>query len=276
MGSNELKKLWDFIQVNGVKFLISLVSAIVVYYIGSKVINAFMTWFKKYLFKAKKLDETVQRFLYSFVKIALKVFLIVTVISILGVPTTSFVAVVGAFSLAIGLAFQGSLSNFAGGLLLLVLRPIKVGDYIDVSGFQGTVDVINIFTTDLVTVDNKKVIMPNSQVSNATIVNYSANDKRRVDLTFGVSYDSDIDHVKRVLREVIDAIPQTLQAPEPFIALAEQADSALVFVVRVWGNKSDYWTIHFALLENVKKAFDKEGIDIPYNVLDVRLPEKSE
>ncbi len=276
MGSNELKKLWEYIQVNGLRFLLNIVTAVVVYYIGNKVISVFMKWFKKYLFKAKKLDETVQKFLYSLVNIALKVFLIVSVISIMGVPTTSFVAVVGALSLAIGLAFQGSLSNFAGGLLLLVLRPIKVGDYIDVSGFQGTVEAINIFTTDLVTIDNKKVIMPNAQVSNATIVNFSANDKRRVDMTFGVSYDSDIDHVKRVLREVIDAIPQTLQAPEPFVALSEQADSALVFVVRVWANKSDYWAIHFALLENVKKAFDKEGIDIPYNVLDVRLPEKNQ
>ncbi len=264
-----------FLETVALQYLIRIVVALLILWIGLKVIKVIVKGIKKVFDKSNTMDPTVEKFLLSFITIFLKVVLIISVITLVGIPTTSFIAILGALSLAIGMAFQGSLSNFAGGILLLVLRPIKVGDFIDVSGSMGTVEVINIFSTELITVDNKKVIIPNALVSNATIVNYSVMDNRRVDLNFGVSYDSDIDHVKRVILEEINKLPQVQNSPEPFVALSEQADSALIFVVRVWTQKAEYWNVHFALLENMKKAFDREGIDIPYNVLDVRLPEKN-
>ncbi len=228
------------------------------------------------ILKNKNIDVTVRLFLDSFAKILLKVFIVITAISILGVDNTSLVAVLGAISFAIGLALQGSISNFAGGILLIVFKPMKVGDFVDIGGHIGTVDSIQILSTRLLTLDNKVIFLPNAKVSNSEIINYSVMSTRRLDQTYGVDYDSDIDQVKSILMEEIHKIESILKNPEPFVALSEHADSALIFTIRVWLNAEDYWGVHFALLENIKKRFDQEGINIPYPVVDVRLPERTE
>ncbi|GAB2317774.1 hypothetical protein IRB23SM22_00310 [Alkalibacterium sp. s-m-22] len=194
----------------------------------------------------------------------MKILLIIVVIGILGIPTASFVAVLGAGSLAIGLAFQGALSNLAGGVLLLTMRPFKVGDYIEGSGYSGTVKAIQILYTELITPDNKMIYIPNGTLSNAGIVNYSVHDTRRVDFTFGVGYETDTQHVLNVLEGILNNHELVMSDPEPFIRLSAHGDSAVEYVARVWVKSEDYWTVYFDVLQEVKKSFDQEGISISY------------
>ncbi len=246
-----------------------IVKALLLLIIGLIVIKYIMKGVDKWL-KKSKMDETLKPFLHSTISVALKVFLILAVIGVLGVETTSVVAVLGGASLAIGLAFQGALSNLAAGVILLLIKPLRAGDYIEVLGKTGTVTAVQFFSTKLLTLDNKVVFIPNSKVLGSELTNFSMMDKRRVDQVYGVDYDSDIDTVKRVLREEIDALPKALKTPEPFVALAEHGDSSVNYVIRVWTETADYWDVHFALLENIKKRFDKENINIPYPVIDLR------
>lgn len=232
-----------------------------------------ISWIQRVLKKVinhSKLDPTLKPFIVSLSSISLKIILIVTVINMAG-EATSLVAVLGAASLAIGLAFQGALSNFAGGVLILTLRPFKVGDFIEASSFKGVVEAIHVFNTILVTVDNKVVSMPNGQLSNASIINYTEKTTRRVDMTFGVGYESDIKLVASIIEEVAKQHPLVHQDPEPFVRLSEHADSALIFVCRVWSNTDDYWTIYFDLMAQVKLAFDANKISIPFPQVDVHL-----
>ncbi|MCK8059323.1 MULTISPECIES: mechanosensitive ion channel family protein [unclassified Fusibacter] len=244
--------------------------ALITFLVGWSIIGAVNKYMPKTLAKTK-LDDTLKPFVTSLIIIGAKVILIVTVIGMLGVENTSFVAILGAASFAVGLAFQGTLSNFAGGVLLITLRPFKVGDVISAAGFTGTVEAVHIFNTVIVTPDNKVALIPNGTLSNTSILNYSIKDTRRVDLNFGVGYDADIDRVKSILSEIIANQPGTLSDPAPFVAVSEHADSAVIFVVRVWVNAADFWAVHFGLLETVKKRFDQENISIPYPQMDVHL-----
>lgn len=212
----------------------------------------------------RSIDVSLRSFLSNLIGWALKIFLFVTVIGQLGIETTSFAAIIAAAGLAIGLALQGALANFAGGSLIMMFRPFKVGDYIEAQGIQGTVKDIEIFTTKINTIDNKEIIVPNGALSNGNIINYSSEDKRRVDITFGVSYDADIKETKEVLLSVINNTPYTLKDPAPAVIVGELADSSVNFITRTWVNSADYWDANFLILENTKIALDKAGIEIPY------------
>ncbi len=244
--------------------------ALIVLYVGLRVIKYLVKIIDKALLKSE-MDKTVRLFLESLIRMALKVLLLVTVASMLGVKMTTFVALIGAMGLAIGLALQGSLSNFAGGVLILVLKPFVVDDFIDGGGHMGVVSKITIFYTYITTVDNKEIVIPNGILSNGSITNYSANKMRRVDLVFGVGYESSTSEVKAILNEVIAAHDLIVTNPEPFVRMSAHGDSAVEFTVRVWCDASDYWTVHFDLLEQVKDAFDEANINIPYPHLDVNI-----
>lgn len=251
-------------------FGMKLLFALLVLLIGLKIIKYISRPVKDGLEK-RDVDPSLRPFLLSLLDGVLKVLLFITIASMLGVKMTSFVAIVGAASLAVGMALQGSLSNFAGGVLILLLKPFRVGDYIEGAGYSGTVEEIQIFYTHLKTPDNRLIVIPNGDLSNNSIVNYSSKSERRVDLTFGVGYDNDIDKVKNAIREVIDSHELIMKIPEPFIRVGSHGDSSVNFVVRVWTKAEDYWTVHFDLLEMVKNKFDKEKIDIPYPHMDVNI-----
>ena len=218
----------------------------------------------KKVMRKQGLDVTLQKFLGDLFSWSLKALLFVTVISKLGVATTSFAAIIGAAGLAVGLALQGSLSNFAGGALIMVFKPFKIGDLIEAQGITGVVKEIQIFTTHINTPGNKLAIIPNGALSNGNIINYTAEGKLRVDLTFGVSYDADIKQTKEVLMEVLTSNPKVLKEPAPTVNVSELADSSVNFAVRPWANTTDYWGVYFETTENVKLALDKAGIEIPY------------
>ena len=202
---------------------------------------------------------------------ALIIFVVIAALGQLGIQTASFVAIVGAAGLAIGLALQGSLANFAAGVLILIFRPFEVGDFVEVAGVSGAVQNIQIFTTERHTPDNKKVIVPNGGVISGNITNYSANNTRRVDLVFGIGYSEDIDVAKTLLQTVLAAEPKVLQDPEPTIGVVELADSSVNLVCRPWVNTADYWDVYFNVTEAVKKALDAGGISIPFPQRDLHL-----
>lgn len=253
-----------------VELAMPVVFALLTLIIGWTVIKGVVRLAARQIEKSK-LDESLKPFLISVISVGLKVMLVVTVISILGIPVASFVAILGAAGLAIGLAFQGALSNLAGGVLLLTMRPFKVGDYIEGGGYSGTVKAIQILYTELITPDNRMIYVPNGTLSNAGIVNYSVHDTRRVDFTFGVGYEADNKHVRETLSDVIQAHSLILNDPEPFIRMSAHGDSAVDYVVRVWVKSEDYWSVHFDILESVKTRFDQEGISIPYPQMDIHM-----
>jgi small conductance mechanosensitive channel len=254
----------------GMPIVKSIVFALVTLIIGLMVIRWITGRLSKYMEKSS-LDNNLKPFLSSFVNVALKVFLVIAIIRILGIDTTSIVAALAAVGFAIGLALQGALSNFVGGILLLCVKPFKAGDYIEANGYQGTVKQMQILNTELVTPDNKIIYIPNGSLSNATIVNYSVNQTRRVDFTFGVGYETDSIRVIQVLKEIVDNHPNILGDPEPFIRMSEHGDSAVVYSVRAWVNAADYWTVYYDIIEIVKKRFDEENISIPYPQMDVHF-----
>lgn len=244
--------------------------ALIVFVVGLMVIKGITSVISKSI-ERSKMDNTLKPFLTSMSGTILKILLVLSVIKILGVDITSFVAIIAAAGFAVGLAFQGSLANFAGGVLLLALRPIRVGDYIEGAGYSGTVEGIKILYTELVTPDNKVIFIPNGSLSNTGIVNYSVKDTRRVDFQFGASYDADADTVIQTLQNIVTDHSLVLQDPEPFVRLSQHGESAVVYTVRVWTNADDYWTVHFDILESVKKQFDRDEIAIPYPQMDVHL-----
>ncbi|MGD9331048.1 MAG: mechanosensitive ion channel, partial [Desulfobacterales bacterium] len=216
-------------------------------------------------------DPTLQTFVGNMVYYALLTFVILAALSQIGIQTTSFIAVIGAAGLAVGLALQGSLANFAAGFLLIMFRPFKVGDFIEGAGVMGTVESLQIFTTQLRTPDNKKIIIPNASLTGDNIVNWSATGTRRVDMVFGIGYDDDIDRAKQVINEIIAADERILKDPKPQVAVSELADSSVNFVARPWVKTGDYWSVFFDTTEAVKKRFDAEGISIPYPQSDVHV-----
>ena len=220
------------------------------------------------------MEATLQKFLLSLINIGLKGLLIISVASMVGIETTSFIAVLGAAGLAVGLALQGSLANFAGGVLILLFKPYKVGDYIDAGGHMGTVREIGIFHSIMTTGDNKTIIIPNGAVSNSAITNYSTQTTRRVDITFGIGYGDDLQQAKDILRELIDADTRILKAPEPLVVVAALGDSAVNISTRSWVETMNYWPVLFDLTEKAKLAFDDAGISIPFPQTDVHLYRK--
>lgn len=262
-------KIVAFCMESGVK----LVVAVVVLLIGFKLVDLLGKKFKNTKFY-EKLDPTARTFFRSFITIALKIVLVIVAALIVGVPMASMVAVIGSAGLAIGLALQGSLSNIAGGFIILVFKPFKVGDFIETADAIGTVEAINIFYTKVLTVDNKVVHVPNSVISNQTLTDYSAKDLRRVDININTSYDSDIEKVKSVLLSVAEKTDKAVLDPAPQVRLVEHAASSLTFTFRVWCNTADYWDVYFDLLEGAKEAFDENGIEIPYQQIDVHVNNK--
>ncbi len=247
-----------------------LVVAILVLVIGFWLIKK-VTRGMKNLMEKRELDPTLTSFSMSVVNIALKVLLLISVISYIGIPMTSFVAILGAASLAVGMALQGTLQNFAGGVMLLLFRPFKVGDFVELSGFSGTVKEIQIFNTILTTGDNKVVMIPNGGISTSSLTNYSRLPERRVDLTFGIGYGDDIDKAYAAIKAVIDRKPEILSTPAPFMAVSNLGDNSVDIVVRIWTKSEDYWTVYFYMNEFVKKEFDKQGISIPFPQRDVHI-----
>ena len=241
------------------KVLMALVILVVGLLLIKLIINA-----SRSILKKRGVDVTLQKFLGNVLGWILKILLFVTVIAQLGIETASFAAILAAMGLAIGLALQGSLANFAGGVLIMIFKPIKIGDFIEAQGESGTVKEIEIFTTKLNTTDNKEIIIPNGALSNGNIVNYSTEATRRVDFTFGVGYDSDIKKTKEVIAGVINAHPLVLKEPATAVNLSELADSSINFFTRGWVKKEDYWTVKFDVLEQTKEALDAAGIEIPY------------
>ncbi len=249
--------------------VLNVVGSLLVLFVGFALIK----WVMRLATRSKlaqKIDPSLLAFLKSFISIALKIVLIFSVADNLGVPTTSFLTLLGSAGLALGLSLQGSLSNMAGGLMILLFRQFKVGDFIDApGGYSGAVSDISIFYTTLTTLDNKKIVIPNGTLSNGVVVNYSAQEKRRVDMKFTAAYDSDISLVKKILLDTASIHPLALKNPAPFARMSEQGDSALVFTLRVWCHAKDYWDLYFDLNEQMKEAFDKNGVSIPFPQLDV-------
>lgn len=240
-----------------------LVTAILIYIVGSWIIKKITRTTGKAMSKSKY-DDSLQRFLLNLVSWVLKIFLIIIVISRLGVDVTTFAAVIAAAGLAIGLALQGSLSNFAGGVLLMIFKPYRIGDLIEAQGVLGVVKEIEIFTTKLTTPQNKLAIVPNGAMANGNIINYTAEGKIRVDTVIGVGYGEDIKKTKEVLMNVLTSNPQVLQDPAPSVNVMELADSSVNFAVRPFCKPEDYWDVYFATYENSKIALDTAGIEIPY------------
>jgi small conductance mechanosensitive channel len=249
----------DFIINFGPKVL----GAIIIWIIGSWVIKKLLKAAGKVMTKGNY-DESLQKFLSNLLSWVFKIILIVVVLGTVGVETTSFAAILAAAGLAIGLALQGSLANFAGGVLIMIFKPFKIGDLIEAQGGMGVVKEIEIFTTKLTGLSNREIIIPNGSLSNGNIINYSTEGTRRVDLTFGVGYDSDIKKTKDVLMQVLTSHPKVLKEPAPTVNVSELADSSINFAVRPWSTVDDYWDVYFGITENVKEALDAAGIEIPY------------
>lgn len=253
---------WDVIP--------DLLLAVVVLIIGLWTIKLVVKGLNKVMEKGD-VEISLRKFFLNLSGIGLKALLLITVASMVGIATTSFIAILGAAGLAVGLALQGSLANFAGGVLILLFKPFKVGDVIETQGFTAKVEDIQIFNTILKTPDNKTVILPNGPISNGSIVNYSIEPQRRVDFSFGIGYDDDIAKAKKVLNQLLAEDDRVLKDPAPFVALGELADSSVNFTVRAWVNAADYWGLHFDLQEKVKLAFDANNLSIPYPQQDVHL-----
>ena len=260
----------EYLKQLGTDVGLKIIFGILVLFIGFKIAR----WVVKMVSKGKaftKLDKSVQSFLLSFIKIILYSLVVASVAIIWGIPTTSFMTVFTSAGVAIGLALQGALSNFAGGLMILIFKPFKIGDFIENGAVMGTVKDITIIYTILYTVDNKVITIPNGTLTNSNVINYSALPPRRVDIKFSAGYHDDIDKVKSVLMSVAEAHEKVLKDPAPFIRLTAQAASSLDYTFRVWVNGADYWEVYFDMMERVKKAFDENGICIPFQQVDVHM-----
>jgi small conductance mechanosensitive channel len=271
----ELSKLLGPEQVQAIfegvsKFGLRVLAAIVVFVAGRWLARRLTRLIERGLVRADT-DPTLVSFFHNMAYFGMLVLVVIAAVGQLGVQTTSFIAVLGAAGLAVGLALQGSLANFAAGILMIIFRPFRAGDFIEAAGTAGVVEEVQIFTTKMRTPDNKTIIIPNAQITSGTITNYSARDSRRLDLVFGVSYGDDLDKVKRVIREVLAEEKRLLDEPEPLVGLLKLGDSSVDFAVRPWVRSSDYWAVYFDLQEAMKKRFDREGISIPFPQRDVHL-----
>lgn len=266
--------LYEQFQSVGVNFAIKIIAAIAIFLIGRIVARVVTKGIRK-LMTSQEVDKILESFVSNLVYWALMTFVVIAAINQVGVQTTSLIAIMGAAGLAIGLALQGSLSNFAAGVLIVMFRPYKVGDYIEAAGIAGAVLQVQILTTILKTGDNKQIVVPNAQIMGSIITNYSANDTRRIDLVVGIGYDDDIDKARDTIQTLVDADDRILKDPACLIAVSELADSSVNFVVRPWVKTTDYWGVNFGLTEAIKKRFDQEGISFPYPQQDVHIHQAS-
>lgn len=266
------EKNLENLKTLGLEYGMKIISAIILLIIGLWIIKKLVGLSKKMLEKGN-IDVSLQKFLSDLISWSLKALLIISVLSQLGVATTSFVAIIGAAGLAVGLALQGSLANFAGGALIMIFKPFKVGDLIEAQGELGAVKEIQIFVTKLVTPGNKLAIIPNGVLSNGTIKNYTEEGKLRVDLTIGISYDADIKTAKELLEKTLAANPKVLKSPAPAVTVSELADSSVNLAVRPWATPDDYWDVYFGCLEECKIALDNANITIPFPQRDVHMIE---
>lgn len=260
----------DYLAQYGVKILL----AIVLFAIGRSVAKWLVGLVKKG-FKKSNMDDTLIGFLGNIMFALLMTAVIVAVLDVVGIQTTSFVAIIGAAGLAVGLALQGSLANFASGVMLILFRPFKQGDFISAAGEAGIVEDVNIFTTHLKTPDNKAIIIPNAAITGGSITNFSAKSTRRIDFVFGIGYGDDLKKAKEVIWDVLNADDRILKDPEPTVGVLELADSSVNFAVRPWVNASDYWGVYFDIHEKMKLRFDEEGISIPFPQQDVHMHQVS-
>jgi len=253
-----------------VAYALNIVFAIATLVIGMMLARVISGTFHKVLTK-RKFDITIVDFVSHMVRYVIIAFVIIAALSRIGIETTSFVAIIGAAGLAVGLALQGSLSNFASGVLIIALRPFKAGEYIEAAGTAGVVESVQIFSTTLTSPDNKFVVVPNSAILSGNIINYSRKATRRIDLVVGVSYNADLAQTKRILETIVKANEGVLKSPEPLVAVAELADSSVNLVVRPWVRGEDYWPVRFELMEAIKNGLDEAGIEIPFPQMDVHM-----
>ena len=247
----------------------AIIKAVIVFVVGRMIINLLNKLVKNILIK-RNFDPSVKSFVSSLVNVTLTILLIISIVGALGVQTTSFAALLASAGVAVGMALSGNLSNFAGGLIVLLFKPYKVGDFIDYQGQSGTVRETQMFHTILKTTDNKVIYIPNGSLSSGVIVNYSNQQTRRIDWVFGVDYGTDYDHVKQVLETILAKETRILQEPDkPFIALTALADSSVNILVRVWVKSEDYWSVYFDMNKTVYEVFNKEGINFPFPQLTV-------
>jgi small conductance mechanosensitive channel len=267
---DEVNQIWvqvqDIVTVWGLK----VIAAVAIFIIGRWIAMLVRRVVRRVMERAK-VESIITGFVSSIAYIALLAFVVIAALGQLGIQTTSFIAILGAAGLAIGLALQGSLANFAAGFLMIIFRPFKVGDFIEGAGVAGVVQEIQIFTTTLRTGDNKIIIVPNAKLSGDNITNYSAMETRRVDMTVGVAYDADLAHVKNVLNDIISKDERILAEPASQVAVAELADSSVNLVVRVWTKSADYWAVKFDMTETIKNRFDAEGIGIPFPQREIHI-----
>ena len=261
-------KILDTVIDYALKFGKNVLIAIIVYFIASKLIKWILKLTTKALNKGK-IEPIVVKFIYSIIKVGLYVLLFIAIVSILGIPTTTFVTLFGTVTLSVGLALQGSLANFAGGVLILIFKPFKVGDYIDGPGVSGTIKEIQIFHTILSTLDNRMIYVPNGSLSGNAVTNYSKQDKRRVEWVFGVEYGEDVKRVRAVLQRIINADSRILDTPAPLIVLGSLSASSVDITVRVWVKSADYWSVLYDINEIVYQTFNEEGIGFPFPQLTV-------
>lgn len=256
----------EYVQIYGLKVL----GAIIALIIGLRIIKWIVRSIEKVMERAD-VDASLRPFLNSLIGTLLKVMLAISIMGMLGIEMTSFIAILGAAGLAVGMALSGTLQNFAGGVIILIFKPFKVGDVIEAQGYTGAVKAIQIFVTILTTPDNKTIIIPNGGLSNGSMINYSTQENRRVDWTFGIGYGDDVQKARGIIKALIDADSRIHQDPAPAILLASLGDSSVNLTVRVWANAADYWGIFFEMNENVYNNFNKEGINIPFPQMDVHL-----
>jgi small conductance mechanosensitive channel len=266
----ETSNIQEFIDLYAIPWGINIVMALAIFFVGRWIAKALLNVVDKMLNKAG-MDPMLVSFVHSILNALLLLFIIIASLDQLGVDTTSFIALIGAAGLAVGLALQGSLQNFAAGVLLIVFRPFKVGHFIEAGGATGVVEEIGIFSTRFKTGDNREIIVPNGAIYSGTITNNSARPTRRIDMVFGIGYDDDIRKAKEIMQDIIDADERILKDPAPLIAVGELADSSVNFNVRPWVQSADYWGVYFDLNEKIKIAFDDNGISIPYPQMDVHL-----
>jgi small conductance mechanosensitive channel len=266
----DAEKMSQMMETYIISWGINIVTAIVIYIIGKIIVGVLINVFGKVMARSKY-DEMLIDFVKAILRVILMLFVIVASLNQLGADTTSLVAILGAAGLAIGLSLQGSLQNFAAGVMLLVLRPFKAGDFVDAGGDSGVIKSISIFTTVMTTPDNKEIIIPNGAIYGGNITNYSAKETRRVDMVVGIGYDSDLKKAKEILNEMVAADDRVLKDPAPTVAVAELADSSVNFVVRPWVATDDYWGVKFDFTEAIKLRFDAEGISIPFPQMDVHV-----
>ena len=265
-----MEKLLEKLNELWVNAGIKLIYVIVILIVGGRLIKlATKLITKSKVFK--KLDKSVASFLLSFIKVTLNVILLITIAGIIGIPSTSIITLLGSVGIAIGLAMQGGLSNIAGGLIILIFKPFKVGDFIDTHTDSGTVKSINLFYTTLTVIDNRTVSIPNGVLANSAVVNYSNEKERRLDIILDISYNNKIDDVKKSINSVLSKEKRIIKDKDVFVRLTNYKDSSIEYTIRVWVLKEDYWDTRFDILENLKEKFDKDGIMIPFNQLDVHI-----